>query len=254
VSTCDYEYKTKSVDFKCSELVHNRDATHCMFHDTNYLKGDNYEKNKEKVASGFKRKLLAYNSNDMPLEFFGYCLPDISFENEEFSKEIYFNDATLYVGNFIKTKFSKAANFHKTTFYGLWTDFTKDTFPKGADFSEAIFYGLANFSGATFSEGTFFMKTIFSNIATFEGTTFSALLTSFRKATFSNNTIFRLASFSQGADFIDAGFSGVASYTKAKFSGVFTNFGNATFSKQADFGEVIFSSGVSFTKAKFSGI
>jgi hypothetical protein len=110
VSTCDYEYHWESLNFTCLELVHNREATRCMFHDINYLKGDNYEKNKEKVANRFKRKLAKYDSNDTDFEFFGYCLPDISFENQEFSKELYFNDATFYVVNFTKAKFSKAAN------------------------------------------------------------------------------------------------------------------------------------------------
>ena len=53
VSTCDYEYHGGSVDFKCLELVHGREMTRCMFHDINYLGGDNYEKNKEKVGKRF---------------------------------------------------------------------------------------------------------------------------------------------------------------------------------------------------------
>jgi hypothetical protein len=77
--TCDYEYHSATVDFKCQELVHNRDVTRCIFHDINYLKGANYEKNKEEVANRFKIKLSKYLSNNIPFKFFGYYLPEISF-------------------------------------------------------------------------------------------------------------------------------------------------------------------------------
>ena len=42
MSTC--EYHNERFGFKCLELVHNHEATHCIFHDINYLKGDNYQK------------------------------------------------------------------------------------------------------------------------------------------------------------------------------------------------------------------
>jgi hypothetical protein len=77
-----------------------------MFHDRNYLKGDNYGKNKEKVANRFNRKLSKYNSNNMPLEFIGYSLPDISFQNYEFSEPLYFNEATFY-----RVRFSEGARW-----------------------------------------------------------------------------------------------------------------------------------------------
>jgi hypothetical protein len=99
VSTCNYEYDYKYHDipkFKCLELVHNRDVTRCIFHDINYLKGDNYEKNKEEVANRFNRKLSKYRSNNMPLKFIGYCLPEISFEGNIFREALYFIDATFY--------------------------------------------------------------------------------------------------------------------------------------------------------------
>ncbi len=112
MSTCDYEYRSGSVDFKCLELVHNREITRCIFHDVNYLKWNSNQKYKEEVVNRFKRKLSKYGSNDMDFKFFGYCLPDISFEKEEFSKELYFNDATFYVVRFAKATFSKGANFN----------------------------------------------------------------------------------------------------------------------------------------------
>jgi hypothetical protein len=37
VSICDYEYHSPSHDFKCLEMVHNREVTRCIFHDMNYL-------------------------------------------------------------------------------------------------------------------------------------------------------------------------------------------------------------------------
>jgi len=99
VFTCDYEYHGGSVDFKCLELVHGREMTRCMFHDINYLEGDNYEKNKEKVGKRFKRKLSNYHSTSNPFEFFGYCLPEISFQDTP----ILFLTKTRFMSSYLQT-------------------------------------------------------------------------------------------------------------------------------------------------------
>ena len=171
VSTCDYEYHIGSVGFKCLELVHNRNVTRCMFHDINYLKGDNYEKHKEEVANRFNRKLSKYRSNNMPLKFIGYCLPDTGYK-------------------FLNMKFNESVYFNKATFYGV-ANFHNATFSKGANFSEAIFANTAVFSEATFSEeGVSFYGAKFAKIC------------SFNKAIFSGEAVFIGESiFSSVADF-----------------------------------------------------
>jgi hypothetical protein len=119
VSTCEYEYNGVRISFKCLELVHNREAPRCIFHDISYLKGDNYQKNKEEVSNRFNLKLSRHSSNNIPLMFIGYCLPDISFHNHKFTQSI---------------------------------DFTAATFSGEAAFKSATFSKLAYFSSATFSE------------------------------------------------------------------------------------------------------
>jgi len=117
VSTCDYEYHDRGIDFKCLELIHNRKATRCIFHDINYLKGNNYENNSEEVANRFNRKVSKYNSNNMPLEFIGYCLPRIYLTNKQFTEPVYFNNA-IFCGDayFSSTKFSGMAIFDSAAF------------------------------------------------------------------------------------------------------------------------------------------
>jgi hypothetical protein len=105
-----------------------REVTRCIFHDTNYLKGNNYEKNKEEVGNRFKRKLSKYRSNNMTFEFFGYCLPEISFKNEKFTETLYLVDAIFYgetsfksatfsgVVSFTSVNFKSSAKFNNTNF------------------------------------------------------------------------------------------------------------------------------------------
>ena len=115
MSTCDYEHHSENLGLMLLELVHNREVTRSIFHDINYLKGDNYNKNKEQVATD-----LIANYQNMVLtisfQFFGYCLPDISFPSEQFSEAIYFNSAIFYgVANFLVTIFSAEAYFSMPT-------------------------------------------------------------------------------------------------------------------------------------------
>jgi hypothetical protein len=95
-------------DFTCNNPIHTDRERFCIFHDKSYLKGDSYEKHKEEVADKFKDKLSKYRSNNMPLKFIGYCLPEISFDNDEFTLPLYFNDAAFYgATTFSKVKFSE---------------------------------------------------------------------------------------------------------------------------------------------------
>jgi uncharacterized protein YjbI with pentapeptide repeats len=139
VNCCNCKYRNcYNIDdniFKCLELVHNRDVIRCIFHDINYLKGDNYEKNKEEVANRFYRKLSKYSFNNMPLKFVGYCLPFISFLNERFTRLIDFTDGTFYDG----------VNFSHATFSIV-------------SFDSAKFSGEAHFDSAKFPEQQSFIQ------------------------------------------------------------------------------------------------
>ena len=70
-----------------------------------------YGKHREEVAKRFEKKL-----SESSLEFIGYCLPDISFENKQFDKAVSFQGATFYEVNFSKTTFLDKANFYYATF------------------------------------------------------------------------------------------------------------------------------------------
>jgi hypothetical protein len=51
------EYKHElGGNFKCQEPVHAQELRRCIFHDENYLKGDNYGKHREEVARRFEKK------------------------------------------------------------------------------------------------------------------------------------------------------------------------------------------------------
>ena len=114
MSTC--QYKNTKEYFTCEFAVHDG-AKYCLFHDKDYLKGDNYEKNKKKVAQGFD-KLYSNHPKGMPFRFIGFCLPQLSFEEKPFCESMYFDD---------------------TIFYGP------------INFNHATFYGLVSFGGVTFS-------------------------------------------------------------------------------------------------------
>ena len=182
MSTCDYEYHWESLDFKCLEPVHNREATCCMFHDINYLKEDNYEKNRGKVANRFEKKLSEYSSKRMPMKFMGYCLPDISFQNEPFNEALYFNDATFYgIANFRGAKFFNVTCFNGATFsnkaYFGHAEFFKQADFRGATFNETIFGSAKFYQGADFFTSTFLSKAHFSG--------------EFKSPTYFNYTIFK---------------------------------------------------------------
>lgn len=152
----------------------------CIFHDINYLKGDNYEKNKEEVANRFYRKLSKYSFNNMPLKFVGYCLPFISFLNQRFTRLIDFTDATFYDGvnfshatfsivSFDSAKFSETAIFYSATFSVV--SFESAMFLGKCNFLATNFKGV-NFSEAGFSKEANFIRCNFVDEAEFPATTF----------------------------------------------------------------------------------
>jgi hypothetical protein len=51
------------------------------------------------------------------LKFIGYCLPDVSFEYQEFTEPLYFRDATFYgIADFSQATFSGEADFTSAKF------------------------------------------------------------------------------------------------------------------------------------------
>jgi uncharacterized protein YjbI with pentapeptide repeats len=205
LSICDYEYHHGYADFKCEMPVHSHGARQCIFHDINYLKGDNYDKNKEIVAKEFRQKLAEYSSDEKHtfFKFVGYCLPEIPFLNYKFTKPVYFIKA-IFSGPALfsnvefprevtevrssHTNFSHAAeNFHEdepANHYRIkvLTKWASDTESFRANFSEAKFYDEVQFSKAEFPLGAIFSETTFLNRAYFSG--------AFNSSTHFNQVIF----------------------------------------------------------------
>src|SRR5919199_2600628 len=118
ILTCQYINKDYDVD--CDELPIDAGSKFCIFHDINYLKGNNYDKHKEEVAKRFEKKLSKYSSNHIPLKFIGYFLPEISFQDRQFTEDLYFSYVTFYgTANFTLATFSREANFSRAKFSGL---------------------------------------------------------------------------------------------------------------------------------------
>jgi len=229
--TCHYE--------KCDEQAHGRkyyslSPENCIFHDKNFLKGDNYDINKNEVARKFLDKLSNYVSDRKALYFNGYNLPALEFVRYEFSERLKFSDATFYgLVNFFGATFTKGASFDGAAF------------TKGADFSNATLTNEANFSSATFAEGAYFFGAVFTERANFEYATFTEVA-SFSHAIFSKGAVFSRAIFSKGVDFSGATFTKEACATlrqEAYFYG-------ATFTKEAYFYDVKFQNS-DFSEAKF---
>ena len=141
----------------CDELV-DEGIKYCIFHDENFLKGENYDKNKDKIATRFQKKLSEYAHN-----FNGYFLPDLSFNHYvSRSAQLLSSGATFYgLVDFSNATFTNGANFSNATF-------TKEGFLGGSYFGSATFLGGANFSYATFTESANFIGAEFKAGADFE--------------------------------------------------------------------------------------
>jgi uncharacterized protein YjbI with pentapeptide repeats len=164
------------------------------------------------------------------LKFIGYCLPDISFLDKRFTKEVYFNYTIFYgKANFGGATFSNKANFSDAQFFNAYF--------YGATFFNAYFYAAtffnAFFQRATFSNEAFFYRAQFFNEANFNGATFSNKA-DFNGATFSNKANFGGATFSNKADFGGATFSNTVSFFENEFSNK-ANFSHAKFTGEAEF-------------------
>ena len=182
LATSECHYKSPNYNFTCDVPTKDTGSKFCIFHDISYLKGDNYEKNKQEVAGRFEKKLSEYSSNHGRLEFIGYRLPEISFQNNEFTKALYFNEATFYgVANFYGARFYKEVDFTLATFSDE-AYFDRVTFYKEAYFLGATFSNIAIFNLANFILKTDFRGSIFLSKAYFSG--------EFNSPTYFNDVIF----------------------------------------------------------------
>jgi uncharacterized protein YjbI with pentapeptide repeats len=221
------QYKNEIHDITCDEPA-SRLNGFCIFHDKDYLYGNNYERHKEKVSKRFGEKLSEYSSNNMPLKFIGYCLPNISFKNNQFTEELYFDYATFYgAANFSGATFSKGAYFRGAKF-------SSPTY-----FNEATFSNEANFSGATFSKE-----------ATFNRANFAEKI-SFLHCRFDGPINFLAVDFKNLADFVYCSFNNRAIFSQVYFYGE-AWFGATYFSDFADFSDTFFDKNVYFIKSHFN--
>lgn len=203
LATCGYVYYGYPHPIhKCRELVpegvderliHAGDAR-CIFHDIDYLEGDNYEKHKDEVARRFEEKLSEYSSYHTPLEFMGYRLPGVSFQSKQLNEALYFSNAIFYgVAQFQKATFSNEADFGGATFSNK-AYFGVATFSNKAYFMGAKFFNEVGFANATFSNEANFMGAKFFNKADFDGSTFLSkayFSGEFNGSTYFNYTIFK---------------------------------------------------------------
>jgi hypothetical protein len=68
-------------------------------------------------VQSLEEKLSEYSSNNMPLKFIGYFLPEISFQNKQFTEALYFGSAKFSeLADFNLAAFSNEANFFRSTF------------------------------------------------------------------------------------------------------------------------------------------
>jgi uncharacterized protein YjbI with pentapeptide repeats len=218
--------------------THSDDTRYCVFHDIDYLKAANYSRHKDEVASKFKEKLEECSSIEKPFGFVGYCLPEISFDNYEFTQPIVFVEFKFYgTAIFSRAQFKKEVNLSKTTFYKAAYF---DTAKFYADFklSEVTFSEEADFSGAGFSKAVFF-DIHFSEISktSFYGSEFSSDVTFY-------NTFFKNEILFQRARFLDR-----AVFTNSTFKQA--TFGDVTFYKETDFSFSTFEKIVDFSRTKF---
>jgi len=145
--------------FECDvERIEGKDL--CLFHDETYLKDSNHPENKKMVIEKLQEK-IENSKKTTPLKCFGYYLPDIELNKEEFTQQIYFNYCKCQKAYFSGAKLKEAVNFSGTTF------------KEAASFSEATFSSSTSFSEATFKEAAYFFKATFSSEADFSKTDFN---------------------------------------------------------------------------------
>lgn len=156
LATFTCQYKDEPYDFRCDEPARDTGSKFCIFHDINYVKDDNYDKHKEEVARRFEKKLSEYSSKDRPVEFRGYCLPDVSFSKHEFTEQLSFSGARFYgVASFHRATFSKEVFFSGATFFKE-TGFHQTTFFKETYFQGTALLGLADFQFTKFEDALYF--------------------------------------------------------------------------------------------------
>jgi uncharacterized protein YjbI with pentapeptide repeats len=229
MSVCTY--KNENAKYSC-ELLAEDGGPYCLFHNEKCLEGDNYEKNKDKVANQFK-SLLEKHQNDKALKFIGYCLPEYSFTETLFNQPIYFNDAIFYGSvSFRGVTFSRKAHF-------FGTEFQKEANFEGAKFLDKAFFNGATFQKACFKEVQFSNDVYFSYVDTKVrdehklGTMFHGIA-SFEEAKFSKAANFHTATFCKDVTFFRATFSNITYFFRIKFCKL-ANFNECTFLNKTDF-------------------
>jgi uncharacterized protein YjbI with pentapeptide repeats len=213
IRTC--HYKNEIYGFTCDEPLGYTGSNLCIFHDINYLKGDNYDK--EKVVGRFEEKLLEYTSNHRPLKFIGYYLPEISFENKKFTEDLFFNDTTFY----------GKADFYRARFYGV-TSFSNTKFLKDANFfyaefcnevkfKKVEFYIRPHFRNTKFYQGADFYKANFYDGSNFEEAEFGKVSKYTSQGQVNNNDRINKSTNEIEANFFKSNFLKISHFTKAKF-------------------------------------
>jgi uncharacterized protein YjbI with pentapeptide repeats len=276
------KFKDEDFVFQCDESTDLKSGL-CVFHDENYLNDPEYkETNKQNVQRKLTEKIKNGISENKPLIFIKYHLPEFAFTREKITTPI----------DFSGTKFMGEVNFSHTEFTDVY--FYDTLFTEEADFSGAQFKKEAHFgsqlattsetidvqfikefgSGAQFKKEAIFTdaqfaRAVFSGVRFRDDADFSS--TQFARANFSyaqfidadfDDAKFTYANFSHAqftdARFIDAQFTDVdfihAQFTDADFSyAQFTDadFSEARFLRKADFSEVQYHRTSNYSKTEF---
>lgn len=112
-----YDSETgKSEEFKCKEEVWTRGF--CIFHDEKYLQDkDNFEERKQEVTKRLMDKVTNSIDHNEALFCIGYYLPLVEI-HANFTKPVYFSDATLQGANLSRAEFSGKDDFSLARFCG----------------------------------------------------------------------------------------------------------------------------------------
>ena len=93
--------------FKCKEEAVTQGF--CIFHDEKYLQDkDNFEEHKQEVTKRLMDKVTNSIDHNEALFCIGYYLPVIEIQAKNFTKPVYFRNATLQGANFSGAEFSGA--------------------------------------------------------------------------------------------------------------------------------------------------
>ena len=172
-----------------------------------------------------------------------YPLDTLTFENPNFYKATFYGDANFYLAKFIGETNFRSANFKNSAYFpyshfeGSVT-FASSHFEEASSFFNAKFSKQADFSRTTFMESTSFGQADFNEHANFSQTTFHKA-GQFAQAHFSEIANFTHTRFLGDGDFLKASLCGKADFTQTYFHG-FTNFLDAQFAGETNFDKTHF--------------